>query len=70
MRMMRDHDFNTLEKKKLLDFHRKTHMLYEAHIRKKPVNKAFVNSIVVLHDQIVKSMLKRGIQHNSPLKKI
>ena len=54
----------------LLDYHRKTHMLYSGNVKRTPVNKAFVNSIVDLHDKFVEEMLRRGMKHNTPLKKI
>lgn len=54
----------------LLDVHRKTHMLYAGNIKHKPPNKDFINSIVDLHDQVVKEMLSRNMKHNTPLEKI
>jgi len=54
----------------LQDYHRKTHMLYAGNIKRTPVNKKFINLIVDLHDEFVKEMLKRKINHNTPLKKI
>lgn len=59
-----------LPTKLLLDYHRKTHMLYSGAIKRSPPNKEFVNRIVVTHDLIVKDMIKRKIKHNTPLKKI
>ena len=61
---------SSLKSKTLLDYHKKTHMLYAGNIKRKPVNKEFVNSIVDLHDKFVAEMLKRGMKHTSPLKKI
>ena len=61
---------SSLTPNQLLDFHRKTHMLYEGNIKRKPVNKSFVNSIVDLHNKFVKEMQRRGMNHNTPLKKI
>ena len=54
----------------LLDYHMKTHMLYAGNIKKRPLNKSFINSIVSLHDKLVKEMLKRKMRHNTPLKKV
>lgn len=54
----------------LLDYHRKTHMLYASAMGRRPPNKEFVNRIVGLHDRYVDEMLKRGMKHNTPLKKI
>lgn len=54
----------------LLDYHRKTHMLYTSVMSRRPVNKDFVNRIVKIHDKYVAEMLKRGIQHNTPLKPV
>jgi len=67
---MKDRNPTSLKDKQLLDLHKKTHMLYAGNVKRKPVNKKFVNSIVDLHDKFVKEMLKRGIKHMSPLKKI
>jgi hypothetical protein len=54
----------------LLDYHRKTHMLYSSTMNRRPVNKEFIKRIVNLHDQYVNEMLKRGMQHNTPLKSL
>jgi hypothetical protein len=54
----------------LLDYHRKTHMLYKGNITRKPPNKDFINSIVNLHNNLVEEMLKRRIKHNTPLSKV
>lgn len=59
-----------LKDKTLLDYHKKTHMLYAGNIKRKPVNKKLINDIVILHDKIVKEMIKRKFNHNSPLEKI
>jgi len=59
-----------LNDKMLLDYHHKTHMLYEGNIKKRPLNKNFINSIVKLHDKFVDEMLKRNMKHSSPLSKI
>jgi len=67
---MKDVKPSALNPKQLLDYHRKTHMLYESGIRKKPTNKLFINSMVDLHNLFVKEMLKRGMKHNTPLEKI
>jgi hypothetical protein len=60
----------SLTDKQLLDYHKKTHMLYAGNIKRKPVNKPFVNSIVDLHNKFVKEMKKRGMKHKTPLTKI
>lgn len=70
MKSMRSKRPPSLETPLLLDYHRKTHMLYNGNITRKPVNRTFINSIVDLHDSFVKEMLKRKIKHNTPLKKI
>lgn len=54
----------------LLDYHRKTHMMYAAAMGRRPNNKEFINRIVGLHDRYVEEILKRGMNHNTPLKKI
>jgi hypothetical protein len=60
----------SLSTKVLVDYHYKTHMLYNGNIKRKPVNKKFINSIVSLHNNLVKEMLKRNIKHTSPMNKI
>lgn len=67
---MKDKVPTSLKDKQLLDYHKKTHMLYAGNIKRKPVNRAFVNSVVDLHNRFVEEMLKRGMKHNTPLKKI
>ena len=67
---MKDRVPAELKDKQLLDLHKKTHMLYAGNIKRNPVNKKFVNSVVDLHDRFVKEMLKRGMKHITPLKKI
>lgn len=54
----------------LLDYHRKTHMMYSSAMGRRPTNKEFINRIAGLHDRYVEEILKRGMQHNTPLKKI
>lgn len=54
----------------LLDYHRKTHMLYASTMNRRPVNKEFIKRIVSLHDIYVEEILKRGMQHNTPLKPV
>lgn len=67
---MKDQNPSSLNSKRLLDYHRKTHMMYAGALRYNPPNKQFVNSIVDLHNNFVKEILKRGMKHNTPLKKI
>jgi len=59
-----------LNDKLLLDYHKKTHMLYAGAVARRPVNKPFVNSTVALHDKFVEEMLNRGMKHTTPLNKI
>lgn len=70
MRRLKDAKPSSLDDKLLLDYHRKCHMLYEGAMKHKPPNKQFVNQVVSMHDSFVKEMLKRGMKHTSPLKKI
>jgi len=69
-RSLKDTNPTKLQSKLLLEYHRKTHMLYAGAIKRRPLNKKFINATVELHDRFVKEMLKRGMKHNSPLKKI
>ena len=59
-----------LKNKTLIDYHMKTHMLYSGNIKRRPINKTFINTIVTLHDNFVKEMLKRKMKHNTPLNKV
>ena len=70
MKAMKDVNLSDLSNQQLLDYHRKCHMLYSGNMAHRPLNKQFINSIVDLHDRIVKEMLKRGLKHNTPLKKV
>lgn len=70
LRLLKDSKPKDLQNKKLNDYHLKTHMLYAGNIKRRPLNKEFINSVVSLHDEFVKEMLKRGMKHNSPLKKV
>lgn len=67
---MRDRDPSSLTNKQLLDYHKKTHMLYEGNKKRNPINKKIVNSFVDLHNIFVQEILKRGMNHNTPLYKI
>ena len=70
LRLLKDKEPSTLPTKLLIEYHRRTHMLYSGAMRRKPINKNWVNEVVDTHDQYVSEMLKRGIKHNTPLKKI
>ena len=70
LNVLKDSKPKDLPNKKLNDYHLKTHMLYAGNIKRRPLNKKFINSIVSLHDEFVKEMLNRGMKHNSPLKKV
>ena len=56
--------------KTLLDYHRKTHMLYNSSIGRRPINRKVIAKIVYRHDNYVKEMIKRGMNHNSPMKRL
>jgi hypothetical protein len=67
---MKDKVPSSLDTRLLLDYHRKTHMIYAGAIKRHPPNKSFINSIVNLHDKFAKEIIKRGMKHNTPLNKI
>jgi len=69
-KLLKDAVPSKLTNQQLLEYHRKTHMLYQGNIRHRPPNKQFINMIVDLHDSFVKEILRRGMNHKSPLKKI
>lgn len=68
--LMKDRDPKDLNNKTLNDYHMKTHMLYAGNIKHRPLNKKFINSVVSLHNKLVKEMLNRGMNHSSPLNKV
>ncbi|MFW9871777.1 MAG: hypothetical protein ACFFG0_01660 [Candidatus Thorarchaeota archaeon] len=70
MKAMKDANLAKITNSVLLDYHRKCHMIYSGMMRYNPPNKPFINSIVDLHDKLVKEMKKRNIKHNTPLKKV
>ena len=67
---MQDKNPALLNDKLLLDYHKKTHMLYAGAVARRPVNKPFVNSTVTLHDKLVEEMLNRGMKHTTPLNRV
>lgn len=70
MKAMKDANPLKLNDNILLDYHKKCHMLYAGNLKHRPPNKSFINSIVLLHNEIVKEMEKRKMKHNTPLKKL
>jgi len=70
LKVLKGTDFSTVGNSTLLNDHRLTHMLYAGLMRYDPPKKKTINSIVNQHDDIVKVMLSRGMNHNTPLKKI
>ena len=69
-RAIKDKDPALLPPKLLVEYHQKTQMLYGGAMKRNPPNKKFINSIVDIHDKFVTEMLKRGMKHNTSLKKI
>jgi len=67
---MQNVNLKDVSNSRLLDLHRKCHMLYMANIRHKNLNKKFLNSLVTFHDEIVKEMSRRNMKHASPLEKV
>lgn len=67
---LKDDNPKKLNNSQLSDYHRKTHMLYAGNIKRRPVNKDFINAVVSYHNRLVKEMLKRKMKHNTPLEKI
>lgn len=61
---------SSLQDKVLLDYHKKTHMLYAGAIKHKPPNKVFINHVVEMHNEYVNEMIKRGMKHKTPLSRI
>jgi len=63
-------DVTSLTNPLLLDYHRKTHMLFASASGRRPINQAFIDRIIVIHNRYVDEILKRGMTHSTPLKKI
>ena len=70
LQLLKNKEPSSLPPKLLLDYHRKTHMIHAGAMKRNPPNKQLINSAVDLHDKYVKELLKRGMKHNTPLKKI
>jgi len=51
----------------LVELHRKCHMLHGAWTKKGNVKKEAFEFIVKVHDELVKEMLRRKMNHNTPL---
>lgn len=69
IRLLKDITPNILRRfpdKLLLEYHRKCHMLYASH--KPRGSKETIQRIVYWHNMIVSEMLRRGFNHNTPLK--
>ena len=70
LRLFKGIKISDLKDKNLLDYHKKTHMLYAGNIKRIPINKKLINEIVYMHNKFVKEMKKRKFNHKTPLKKI
>jgi len=69
-RLMKSQNPTLLTDTQLLDYHEKTHALYEGNINRKKINKKLTDFIFDLHNTSVQEMLKRQIDHQTPLNKI
>lgn len=67
LRLIKGKDINKLNKTMLLNFHRQLHKLYNGAIKHKPFNKGFINEVSIVHNEYVKVLLKRGMEHTSPI---
>ncbi len=54
--------------KELVNMHYRTHQLHSLHKKKHPINRSYLKFLIKTHDTIVKEMLDRNINHNSPLR--
>lgn len=54
-----------MDKRRLLDYHRKTHMIYNSALSRNPRNEIFLNQIKDLHDMYAMEILRRGMNHTS-----
>jgi len=70
LRLFKGIKISDLKDKNLLDYHKKTHMLYAGNIKRIPISKKLINEIVYMHNKFVKEMKKRKFNHKTPLKKI
>jgi len=60
----------SLQDSLLLNYHRKTHKLYNQAIKLKPVNRIFINQVIEVHNSIIAELQKREIEHASPIQMI
>ena len=70
LQILKNREPSTVTPKLLLDHHRKTHMIHAGAMKRTPPNTDLINSVVDLHDKFVNELLKRGREHNTPLKKV
>ena len=56
-----------LSNSQLVELHRKCHMLHAAWTKKGNVKKEAFVFIEKVHNELVKEMLRRGMNHNTPL---
>ena len=66
----KDADLTTFNQKLLKDHHIELHKLYAKTIKRRPINKTFINTIVQIHNVFVKEMKVRNIKHSTPLNKL
>ena len=66
----KDADPTSFNQKLLQDYHMDIHRLYASTIKRRPINKTFINTIVQLHDKFVNEIIRRKLKHKTPLNKI
>lgn len=59
-----------LKNQTLNDYHRKIHVLYAFNIKRRPLIKQLINKIINIHNHFAKEIIKRNLDHNSPIEKM
>lgn len=70
MKHLRRNPPSVVQDQLLLNYHIRSHTLYEKAIKFKPPNKAFIHQVVEMHDEFVRELLKRRVNHKTPLQRI
>lgn len=59
-----------LEDETLIENHKKIHKLYMNSIKKRPLHRKLINIIVEYHDNYANEIIKRNMNHITPLRKL
>lgn len=70
LKLLKKNPPRLLHDKLILDYHRKTHILYKGAIKHKPLNRIFITQICELHSEFVKELTNRKMEHQTPMQRI